>query len=252
MLDAHPTDALTQEQPTWEGNVVPFLCKAHWGNALESCTDSLHNAIPTRGVPIQISDGMILQVVRTDASRNFCAKSFRFERTFISGGFERQFTVSPFKWVAKGMPDSEERQVGAPRERSGLLCQRRRRRIQVRAQADTTMLPRLYRGFASLFSPPSDPRKIMAAKDLVEIAIFSKSYCPYCRRAKTLLTSKFPNTETKIYELDEMNEGSEIQEYLLERQARKLSPTSSSKHVGGCDAVVGLDSKGQLAGLVGA
>jgi len=131
----------------------------------------------------------------------------------------------------------------------------------MRAQADTTMLPRLYRGFASLFSSPSEPRKIMAAKDLVEstisqnkIAIFSKSWCPYCKRAKTLLTSKFPNAETKIYELDELNEGSEIQEYLQEKTGQRTVPNIfiNQKHVGGCDAVVGLDSKGQLAGLVGA
>ena len=33
-----------------------------------------------------------------------------------------------------------------------------------------------------------------------KITIFSKSYCPYCRRAKSLLTSKFPDVQTKIIE----------------------------------------------------
>ena len=33
-----------------------------------------------------------------------------------------------------------------------------------------------------------------------KIAIFSKSYCPYCKRAKALLTSKFADTPTKILE----------------------------------------------------
>ncbi|TFY68597.1 hypothetical protein EVJ58_g921 [Rhodofomes roseus] len=101
----------------------------------------------------------------------------------------------------------------------------------------------------------------MAAKDLVEstitenkIAIFSKSYCPYCRRAKALLTSQFPNVPTKIYELDEINEGSEIQQYLLDKTGQRTVPNIfiNQKHVGGCDAVVGLDSKGQLAELIGA
>ena len=33
-----------------------------------------------------------------------------------------------------------------------------------------------------------------------KITIFSKSYCPYCRRAKSLLTSNFPDVQTKIFE----------------------------------------------------
>ncbi|EPQ60274.1 glutaredoxin [Gloeophyllum trabeum ATCC 11539] len=100
----------------------------------------------------------------------------------------------------------------------------------------------------------------MAVKDLVEttindntIAIFSKSYCPYCKRAKALITSKFPNVPTKIYELDEMSEGSDIQDYLTEKTGQRTVPNIfiNKKHVGGCDAVTALDSQGQLAKLVG-
>ncbi|KAI0081112.1 glutaredoxin-domain-containing protein [Panus rudis PR-1116 ss-1] len=71
----------------------------------------------------------------------------------------------------------------------------------------------------------------MAAKDLVEktiadnkIAIFSKSYCPYCRRAKALLTSEFPDAQTAILELDEMDEGSEIQNYLHQKTGQRTVP----------------------------
>ena len=32
------------------------------------------------------------------------------------------------------------------------------------------------------------------------ITIFSKTYCPYCKRAKALLTSKFPDAQTQILE----------------------------------------------------
>ena len=32
------------------------------------------------------------------------------------------------------------------------------------------------------------------------ITIFSKTWCPYCRRAKALLTEKFPDVSTKILE----------------------------------------------------
>ncbi|KAH9858247.1 glutaredoxin [Lenzites betulinus] len=101
----------------------------------------------------------------------------------------------------------------------------------------------------------------MAAKDLVEntiteskIAIFSKSYCPYCKRAKALLTSKFPDVPTKIYELDEIEDGDAIQQYLQEKTGQRTVPNIfiNQKHVGGCDAVVGLDNSGKLASLVSA
>ncbi|KAI0718866.1 glutaredoxin [Cerioporus squamosus] len=107
-----------------------------------------------------------------------------------------------------------------------------------------------------------------------KIAIFSKSYCPYCKRAKSLLTSKFPDVQTKILELDEMDEGSAIQEYLAEKTGQRTVPNifisesaqlprthspshgcrsiPDQKHVGGCDAVVSLDSQGKLASLVSA
>ncbi|KAI8968094.1 glutaredoxin [Trametes punicea] len=99
----------------------------------------------------------------------------------------------------------------------------------------------------------------MAVKDLVEktisenkIAIFSKSYCPYCRRAKALLTSKFPNVSTKILELDEIDEGGEIQVYLQEKTGQRTVPNIfiNQQHVGGCDDVVALDNSGKLTALV--
>ncbi|RPD65017.1 glutaredoxin [Lentinus tigrinus ALCF2SS1-7] len=101
----------------------------------------------------------------------------------------------------------------------------------------------------------------MSVKDLVEntikenkIAIFSKSYCPYCKRAKSLLTSKFPDVQTKIFELDEMEEGGEIQNYLAEKTGQRTVPNIfiNQNHVGGCDSVTSLDSQGKLASLVSA
>ncbi|KAI0778631.1 glutaredoxin [Trametes elegans] len=101
----------------------------------------------------------------------------------------------------------------------------------------------------------------MAVKDLVEntiaenkIAIFSKSYCPYCRRAKSLLTSKFPDVPTKIYELDEIEDGAAIQDYLQEKTGQRTVPNIfiNQKHVGGCDSVTDLDKSGKLASLVSA
>lgn len=122
------------------------------------------------------------------------------------------------------------------------------------------MLRHAYRGFSSWLSPqPLGPRKVMAVKDTVEtaisentITIFSKTWCPYCKRAKALLTSKFADETTKILELDELDEGSEIQNYLAEKTGQRSVPNIfiNQKHVGGCDKVVALDSEGKLAGLV--
>ncbi|PIL31533.1 hypothetical protein GSI_06235 [Ganoderma sinense ZZ0214-1] len=124
------------------------------------------------------------------------------------------------------------------------------------------MLPSLYRGFSSwLSASPTSPLKVMAVKDLVEnsisenkIVVFSKSWCPYCRRAKNLLTSKFPEAKTKILELDELQEGDAIQDYLREKTGQRTVPNIfiSQKHVGGCDAVVALDAQDKLATLVSA
>jgi glutaredoxin 3 len=39
--------------------------------------------------------------------------------------------------------------------------------------------------------------------------VFSKSYCPYCKKAKATLESL--NAGAKVYELDEMDEGADWQ-----------------------------------------
>ncbi|KAI0685070.1 glutaredoxin [Cytidiella melzeri] len=124
------------------------------------------------------------------------------------------------------------------------------------------MLHRLYRGLSSLlYTPPIDPLKVMASKDFAEaaiagstITIFSKSWCPYCTRAKNLLKSEFPETKTDIIELDARDDGNEIQDYLLTKTGQRSVPNIfiNHQHVGGCDKVVELNSQGKLAALVNA
>ncbi|KII93057.1 hypothetical protein PLICRDRAFT_49142 [Plicaturopsis crispa FD-325 SS-3] len=101
----------------------------------------------------------------------------------------------------------------------------------------------------------------MAVKDTVEsaiaeskITIFSKSYCPYCKRAKSLFASEFPGVPVKVLELDEIDEGSAIQDYLQEKTGQRSVPNVfvNQKHVGGSDTVVALNSKGELSALVNA
>lgn len=52
----------------------------------------------------------------------------------------------------------------------------------------------------------SSPSPTMSIKQTVDdaiaankIVIFSKSYCPYCRKAKNLLATEFPDLKSQIY-----------------------------------------------------
>ncbi|KAL1726309.1 hypothetical protein EV714DRAFT_276708 [Schizophyllum commune] len=54
----------------------------------------------------------------------------------------------------------------------------------------------------------------MSVKALAEAAIsqnticvFSRSWCPYCTRVKSLLDTRFPNAQRKYLELDKMDDG---------------------------------------------
>ena len=40
-----------------------------------------------------------------------------------------------------------------------------------------------------------------------KVVLFSKSYCPYCRRAKSLFASEFPNTEVTVVEYVSLQHG---------------------------------------------
>ncbi|PPQ69661.1 hypothetical protein CVT26_001530 [Gymnopilus dilepis] len=99
----------------------------------------------------------------------------------------------------------------------------------------------------------------MSVKQLVEdaiasnkITIFSKSWCPHCKAAKTLLTSKYPEEKTVIYELDEREDGDDIQAYLYEKTGQRTVPNIfvSQKHIGGNDATQAAFRNGTLNQLV--
>ncbi|KAH8094617.1 glutaredoxin [Cristinia sonorae] len=99
----------------------------------------------------------------------------------------------------------------------------------------------------------------MSVKELVEntiagnsIAIFSKSYCPYCRKAKQLLSSEFPDVQAKVLELDEMEEGADIQNYLLQKTGQRTVPNVfiNQQHIGGSDSVAALQKQGKLKSLI--
>ena len=105
------------------------------------------------------------------------------------------------------------------------------------------------------------------------IAIFSKSYCPFCKRAKEVISGlSVEPSKIGTLELDEVNDGPEIQvcwnrnygrrmgacltniqNYLAEKTGQRTVPNIfiSGKHVGGCDALLRAQQSGELQQMVG-
>eukprot|EP00904_Undaria_pinnatifida_P004887 jgi/Undpi1/1528/HiC_scaffold_11.g04918.m1 len=82
------------------------------------------------------------------------------------------------------------------------------------------------------------------------VVIFSKSYCPFCARTKTLFSSL--GVEHTVYELDEMNDGDAIQAILGAKTGQSTVPNVfvKGKHVGGNDAVQAANKSGALKTLL--
>ncbi|KAF9077188.1 glutaredoxin [Rhodocollybia butyracea] len=90
----------------------------------------------------------------------------------------------------------------------------------------------------------------MAVKEIVEdkianntVAIFSKSW-----------SKNFPDVATTIIELDEREDGPEIQAYLAKKTGQSTVPNIfvNEKHVGGNDDAQAAHKKGELRKLVAA
>jgi glutaredoxin 3 len=70
------------------------------------------------------------------------------------------------------------------------------------------------------------------------VVLFSKSYCPYCVRAKHALLRV--GITPVVVELDERQDGREIQVALLQMTGQRTVPSAwlDGKHIGGGDDVV--------------
>jgi len=85
-----------------------------------------------------------------------------------------------------------------------------------------------------------------------EVVIFSKTYCPFCTKAKALFAEKAKDYDVKTIELDQQGDGAALQEALLELTGQRTVPNVFVKghHVGGNDASQAAARNGELQKLL--
>jgi len=82
------------------------------------------------------------------------------------------------------------------------------------------------------------------------VIVFSKSWCPYCTKAKNAFTAE--GAEFAVLELDQRADGDELQNALHEKTGVRTVPRVfiSGQCVGGGDDVNALQRTGKLSELV--
>lgn len=81
-----------------------------------------------------------------------------------------------------------------------------------------------------------------------KVVMYSKDYCPYCARAKMLLTERGV-TDLEIIRIDQDPAQRDV---MIERTGRRTVPQIfiGDQHIGGCDDLVALDRSGGLTPLL--
>jgi glutaredoxin 3 len=76
-----------------------------------------------------------------------------------------------------------------------------------------------------------------------EVTVYTSDWCPYCRRAKDLLTRK----NVSFSEINVEDEP-KAREEMIARSNRRTVPQIfiGDRHVGGCDDLFELDGSGEL------
>jgi glutaredoxin 3 len=83
---------------------------------------------------------------------------------------------------------------------------------------------------------------------MTKIELYSKEVCPYCVRAKKLLTKK----GASFAEID-ISQNSELRDAMIKRaNGRQTVPQIfiNDQHIGGCDDLYALDAAGKLDALL--
>ncbi|XP_076801704.1 uncharacterized protein LOC143446100 [Clavelina lepadiformis] len=83
-----------------------------------------------------------------------------------------------------------------------------------------------------------------------KVMVFSKTFCPYCKKTKKVLDDLA--VEYSTMELDERDDGSMIQDIMLEMTGARSVPRVfiNGKFVGGSDETLALHSEGKLITLI--
>ncbi|KAL2623435.1 hypothetical protein R1flu_003640 [Riccia fluitans] len=82
------------------------------------------------------------------------------------------------------------------------------------------------------------------------VVVYSKSWCPYCARVKSLF--KELGVEFLLVELNEIVEEQEVQDALRRLTGQSTVPSIfiGGKHIGGCDNTMDLHKRGELLPLL--
>lgn len=87
-----------------------------------------------------------------------------------------------------------------------------------------------------------------------DVAVFAKSWCPYCKRARGVLSElDLADKKVKIIDIDgDDYEEAPIQDYLKELTGQRSVPNIfiRQKHIGGSDDLVAKKNEGVLQDLV--
>jgi glutaredoxin 3 len=80
-----------------------------------------------------------------------------------------------------------------------------------------------------------------------EIVIYATGWCPYCDRARRLMTQR----GLTFKEID-VDEDAKLREEMIARSGRSTVPQIfiGTKHIGGCDELVALEGSGELDPLI--
>lgn len=85
---------------------------------------------------------------------------------------------------------------------------------------------------------------------MAHVQIYLTSWCPFCRRAKTLLAQRGVQ---QLEEID-IDDHPEQRQIMMERSGRRTVPQIfiGGRHIGGSDDLAALDERGELVSLLGA
>lgn len=79
------------------------------------------------------------------------------------------------------------------------------------------------------------------------VTVYTSDWCPYCQRAKSLLTQK-----KVVFNEINVEDDEKVREEMIARSNRNTVPQIfiGDKHVGGCDDLFELDRSGELDRLI--